>query len=122
MTVNELVSLLNLEVLAGTDALNNKITGGYCGDLLSWVMGRASEGDAWITVMGNLNAIAVGVLADVSCILLADSSVLDDDAKNRADGQGLPVLRSSMDSYSLCKGLSKCLGNQNSSNTGGDSH
>ena len=39
-----------------------EITGCYCGDLLSWVMSRAKEGDAWLTVMGNVNAVAVAVL------------------------------------------------------------
>jgi hypothetical protein len=41
-----------------------EITGGYTGDLLSWVMGRASCGNAWITIMSNINIIAVASLLD----------------------------------------------------------
>ena len=68
MTVNDLIKALDLEILVSGD-LDRTVTGGYCGDLLSWVMGRAKAGDAWMTVMGNVNAVAVAVLADTACIL-----------------------------------------------------
>lgn len=102
MTVRELAGALALTPLAGQGGLENQISGGYCGDLLSWVMGRARSGDAWITVMGNLNSIAVAVLADVACIILADRSALDADAEQRANQQGVPVLRSEEDAFTLC--------------------
>jgi predicted transcriptional regulator len=110
MTVEQLAKELDLTPAAGVDELDREVTGGYCGDLLSWVMGRAQEGDAWITVMGNLNAIAVAVLADTACIILAEDAALDEDAKQRADQQGVPVLKSSRHSYELAVALSKCLG------------
>ena len=62
MTVAQLQKALSLERLTEGDP-DRQVTGGYCGDLLSWVMGRAREGDAWMTVMGNVNAVAVAVLA-----------------------------------------------------------
>ena len=37
-------------------------------------MGRAQEGDAWFTVMGNVNAVAVAVLADTACLVLTEDS------------------------------------------------
>ena len=86
MTVSELTDRLNLEVVASGDE-SREVTGGYCGDLLSWVMGRAQAGDAWITVMGNVNAVAVAVLADVACILLAEDSPFDEEAAARAQAQ-----------------------------------
>ena len=51
--------------------------------------------------MGNVNAIAVAVLADTACILLAEDSPLDDEARSRAEAQDVPVLRSGKDTYSL---------------------
>ena len=59
----------------------------FCCDLLSFVMGRAPADCAWITVMGNVNAIAVAVLADTACIVLAENAALDGEACTRADGQ-----------------------------------
>lgn len=108
MTVSELESKLNLTVLCEGD-LTRKVTGGYCGDLLSWVMGRAKEGDAWITVMGNINSIAVAVLSDVACIVLAENSTFDSDALERAKIQNITVFRSDYDQYTLAVKLSKLL-------------
>lgn len=44
MTVNDLIKELDLEILVSGD-LDRAVTGGYCGDLLSWVMGRAKAGE-----------------------------------------------------------------------------
>lgn len=107
MTVAELKTALNLELLVEGD-VTRPVTGGYCGDLLSWVMGRAEADSAWITVMGNVNAIAVCVLADVACLILADTSPLDDAARDRAVAEGVTVLRSDRNTYELAAALS-CL-------------
>lgn len=104
MTVKALAEALGLELLVEGD-LDRPVTGGYCGDLLSWVMGRAKAGDAWMTVMGNINAVAVAVLADVSCILLVEDAALDEDARRRAENQDVPILRSSRTSYDLAAAL-----------------
>lgn len=108
MTVNNLVEKLNLKILVPGD-LNREITGGYCGDLLSWVMGRAQSGDCWFTVMGNINAVAVSVLADCSCIVLCENSTLDDDAKNRAKMQGVAILSSEENAYTLANKLGEII-------------
>ena len=45
------------------------ITKTFCCDLLSIAMGRAPEGCAWVTVMGNMNTLAVASLADAACVI-----------------------------------------------------
>lgn len=100
MNVKQLIEKLNLEVLTEGD-LDREITDCYIGDLLSWVMGRAPEDSAWLTVMGNINSIAVAVLADVSCIILVEDSALDEEARNKAELQDVTILRTSENSYSL---------------------
>lgn len=102
MTVQNLIDDFSLEVLCcGDKAADKEVKGGYCGDLLSWVMSRANEGDCWLTVMGNVNSIGVAVLADVACILLTENSAFDDDAKLRAEQNGVIVLRSSENAFDL---------------------
>ncbi len=100
MTVRNLISALELEILTEGD-LDRAVTGGYCGDLLSWVMGRAKAGDAWFSVMGNVNAIAVCVLADVACLILCENAVLDEAARLRAETEEVTVLRSTRSAYTL---------------------
>ena len=100
MTVSELVAELGLEVIVMGDK-DREITGGYSCDLLSWVIGRANPGDAWITVIGNINTIAVSILADTSCIILAENSAIDPQATKRAETEGVTVLRSSKNAFQL---------------------
>ena len=108
MTVNNLVEKLNLKILVEGD-MEREITCGYCGDLLSWVMGRAQSGDCWFTVMGNINAVAVSVLADCACIVLCENSTLDDDAKARAEMQGVAILSSEENAYNLANKLGEII-------------
>ena len=109
MTVEEFARLAGLQTLVPGNG-QRQVTGGYCGDLLSWVMGRAQEGDAWLTVMGNVNAVAVAVLADVACIILTEDSPLDPEARAKAEAQGVAVLRSGENAYRLAVALGGLLG------------
>ena len=72
-------------------------------------MGRAQSGDCWFTVMGNINAIAVAVLADCACIVLTENSPLDDDAKARAEMQGVTVLSTEENAYTMANKLGEIL-------------
>lgn len=108
MNIKQLVEKLNLNILVEGD-MSREITGGYCGDLLSWVMGRAQSGDCWFTVMGNINAIGVSVLADCACIVLCENSTLDDNAKARAEMQGVCILSSEENAYTLANKLGEIL-------------
>ena len=69
MTVRQMIDEMQLTPLTCPDP-ERVVTGGYVGDLLSWVMGRARSGQAWITIMPNINTVAVASLADVACVIL----------------------------------------------------
>ena len=106
MTVREMSEKLKLEVVCMPDG-DREVSGGYAGDLLSWVMGRARSGDAWITIMSNLNIIAVASLADPSCIILSEGVELDEAVRERAENQGVNVLSSKLDTFALCALIAK---------------
>lgn len=94
MTVGEVANALSLKTLAGGDALTREIKSVYTCDLLSFVMGRAPADSAWVTVMGNMNAVAVALLADTACVVLAEGAALDEQAKAKAQANGVAVLHS----------------------------
>ena len=108
MTVRQLADTLSLTTLCEGD-LDREVRGGYCGDLLSWVMIRAKADDAWFSVIGNVNAIAVCVLADTSCLVLCENAPFDETAKTRAESEGVTVLRSARTVYELSAELARCL-------------
>ena len=62
MTVQQLTDALSLTIFS-LEEPDRPVTGGYCGDLLSWVMGRAPADGAWLTIMSNVNVAAVAALA-----------------------------------------------------------
>ena len=78
---------------------DREIDGVYIGDLLSWVMGRASQDNAWITIMSNINVIAVATLADTACVILAENVELPEDVKKQAQMKDVNVLRSPLPIY-----------------------
>ena len=92
MNVAQLMEPLELDLLTPETDLTREVTGGCVCDLLSFVMGRAPADSAWVTVMGNVNAMAVALLADVACVVLAEGAALDDDAKKKAEQNDIAVL------------------------------
>ncbi len=108
MTVFELKERLSLTPVSLPDP-EREVTGGYTGDLLSFVMGSAQSGDAWVTIMSNVNVIAVATLTDVSCVLLAGGVALDEGVTERAVAQGINVLSSPLSAFELCSKVAEQL-------------
>ena len=101
MTVEAFAKEFGLDILCMPQP-DREIIGGYAGDLLSWVMGRLGEGEAWVTIMSNVNIVAVAALADPSCIILSENVSPDDDVIRRAVEQGINIFRSARTTFEVC--------------------
>lgn len=88
---------------------DREISGVYIGDLLSWVMGRASSGDAWITIMSNVNILAVASLTDTSCIIIAEDVSLSEDILETAREKDINIIYSSFGIYDTAVFMSQVL-------------
>lgn len=108
MTVAKLAKSLDLTAISLCEP-DREVTGGYIGDLLSWVMGRAKSGDAWITIMSNVNILAVASLADTACIILAEGVSLEEDVITAAKAKGINVFGSNKPAYEIASTLSLLL-------------
>ncbi|MGN0159240.1 MAG: hypothetical protein ACI39W_08915 [Brotaphodocola sp.] len=93
MTVQELIDSGKFEVVNIGEDTDRQIEGPFCCDLLSIAMGRAPAGCAWVTVMGNMNTLAVATLADAACIVLAEGVLPDEVAVKKAKDQDITVLK-----------------------------
>lgn len=93
MTVQELIDRKMFQEINIGDDTGRIITKPFCCDLLSIAMGRAPAGCIWVTVMGNLNTLAVVALTDAACVILAEGAALDEAAVKRAAVEGITVLR-----------------------------
>ena len=108
MTVKELREKAGFGSLTEPDG-DREVTGVYIGDLLSWVMGRAQSGDAWITIMSNINVAAVASLADVACVVLAEGVTVEDDVKEVAVSKDINILTSELSAYEIAVRLKELL-------------
>ena len=98
MTVYDLSKNSQFNVLTMPEP-ERQIDGVYIGDLLSWVMGRAQCDNVWITIMSNINVIAVASLSDVSCVLLAEDVTLDNEVLETAKAKGVNILSTPLAAY-----------------------
>jgi len=106
MTVHEMAKILNLEAVHLEE--DRPVSGVFCGDLLSVVMSRAGAGAAWVTVIGNNNAVAVANLTDVACIILAEGYAYDAAATAAANGI-VSLFKSANPVYETAKGVGALL-------------
>ncbi len=106
MTVNELKEKLELTAVCLPDG-DREVTGCYIGDLLSWVMGAAKSGDACVTIMSNINIVAVASLCDTACIILAEGVTLDEEVKRTAEERDVNVLSSQKSAFALATAISE---------------
>ena len=104
MTVRDLSVLADFSEIILPDP-EREIDGCYVGDLLSWVMGRASADNVWITIMSNANIIAVASLIDVSCIILAEGVVPGNEVIELARTKGINLLCSEKTAYEIAADL-----------------
>ncbi len=110
MKLKQLAQTLDFELLTNADYQDCDITGGYCGDLLSWVMGKASAGNVWITMMSNVNIVAVASLTEAACILLSEDTLPEQEVLDKANEQGIVIFRSSKTSYQLAAEVFQVIG------------
>lgn len=92
MKVQDLFNTSGFEVLNEGENTQREILSPYCCDLLSIAMGRMPADSAWVTVMGNINTLAVAALTDAACVILAEGSKLDEPAQSKAKEQGITVM------------------------------
>ena len=109
MKLSELLEQTGWEQLTdGTDD-DREITGCYLGDLLSWVMGRAQRGNVWITIMSNVNIVAVASLTDCAGVVLAEGVTPEQSVVDKANSQGVALVRSPVPAYESAMALHSLL-------------
>ncbi len=105
MTVSELANAAGLQVVS-MPSPDAPVECGYAGDLLSWVMGNAQQGCAWMTIMTNRNIVAVAELIDMACIIVTEGSDIPDDVAALAKDKGINVLATELPTYEMCAKVS----------------
>lgn len=96
MNLNTFIEQSGFEVVHAGAEPEKALSKVFCCDLLSIAMSKAPAGSVWVTVMGNVNAVAVCVLAEIGCLVLAEEAGLDEAALEKAASQGVTVLKTAL--------------------------
>ena len=107
MTVRDLAAS-GFRFLCDADP-DREISGVYVGDLLSWVMGRAEENQLWLTVMTNVNVVAVASLVNTCAVLFCEGCVPDEDVCRAAREKGINLLATEQRMYECSLRLGELL-------------
>lgn len=105
MRVREIMEKLELFLVAGASGVDREAYSVYIGDMLSWVMSNAQQGNIWITIQSHLNIVAVASLTGVSCIIVAEGCIVEKDTVDKANEEGIPIFASDLSSYQIARKL-----------------
>ena len=101
MKLEELEGKLNLKRLSVGDLPDRQISGGYCSDLLSDVIGHAVPDMVWITIQTHLNVIAVACLKDLAAVIFVHGQEPDSAVIAKAREEGLSLFVTDKDSFHI---------------------
>lgn len=92
MIVAEAAKRIDGTFLAGAEAADREVLGGYASDLLSDVIANSREGDIWLTMQKHVNIVAVAQLKGLACIVLVNGRQPEPDTVKRADEEHIPLI------------------------------
>ena len=99
MKISDIMTECKLTLVTGS--IDREIKGYYACDLLSWAISHANEGDLWVTVMNNINILAVASLVDVACIVIPEDIEIPETLKEKAQEREVTLLSTPMQAAEL---------------------
>ncbi len=111
MTVKEVADKFPFKVLNSSENTDKKEIGSvYCCDLLSIAMSKMTDEAAWVTVMSNMNTLAVASLTDVSCVILAEGVAVEDNMLAKAKEQEIALFSTELPVFEAAMMIGKAIG------------
>ena len=105
MTLSDLEQLPMLRRLTPEPPAPRPVESVFCCDLLSLAMSRARAGCAWVTVMANLNTVAVATLTDAACFVFAEGITPPEGCVAKAAEEGIAVYTSPLPVYETARAI-----------------
>jgi len=94
----------NIDLQVLTDPLDYseiEIQSGYTSDLLSCVMTGAQADGIWVTLIANMNIVAVASLLEIPAIIITENAQPDATTIARANQEGIALLSTPVGSYQI---------------------
>ncbi len=96
MKVKNLLESKHFQLVSNDSGIGNEVNGIFSSDLLSHVMGFASEKNILITVLNNINVLGVASLLDLSCVIFSHNIIVNETIINKANELKIPLIRTKL--------------------------
>ena len=103
MRVVEIIDKIEGNVV--TKLQDAEFTDIYAGDLLSHVMGHAKENNMFLTIMSNMNSIAVASLLDLPVIVFAEGVMPTEEMINKADEESIVLVSTKLNVVEVIRAI-----------------
>ncbi|MGB4596188.1 MAG: hypothetical protein WBI14_09835 [Anaerolineaceae bacterium] len=81
--------------------LNVEVKTAYQSDLLSCVMSGGGEKSIWVTLINNINIVAVAKLLDIPVIIVTENAMPDESTLDRAKSEGISIFLTPKGNYQV---------------------
>ncbi len=108
MKVHEIPGVVDGKLLTKSPE-NREINGGYTSDLLSDVMGNASEGNVLITIQGHKNTVAVAQLVGLPAIVLCNGRPAPEDMVTLAEEEQIALISTKINQFEASNRLGRAM-------------
>ncbi len=92
MKVKNLLESTDFFLISDNSGIENEVNGIYSCDLLSHVMGFASEKNILITVLNNINVLGVASLLDLSCVIFSHKIQVNEAIIIKSNELNIPLI------------------------------
>jgi len=92
MKVEEICSVLNGELICGSDKIHREVTHAFASDLMSDVLTVTCSNLLLITGLANVQALRTAEMSDIECILFVRNKKVTPEMKSLADELGLTLI------------------------------
>ena len=99
MKLSQIVKKCQLEKIVFS--VDEEISSGYSGDLMSDVMANAKANSIWITIQAHKNSIAVALIKDIKSILFTNNVSIGQEVVEKAKEEDIILLRTKKDSFTV---------------------
>jgi hypothetical protein len=102
MDLQSIIAALDLKILTEErDFRALEIQSGYMSDLLSCVMTGAKAQSVWVTLIANINIVAVASLLEIAAIIITEDAQPDEATIEKANMEEVVLLSSSASNFEV---------------------
>jgi len=88
-------------MLSDDSLLDNEFTGVYSGDLLSMVLHKAKTGAILITVLANMNTLAVASLREFPAVIITENMDVSGAMIQKANEESIALIKTTLSSHEV---------------------